>query len=111
MKQTANREHYKPMKANFCYEQEDRRLQAGQEVVVCWRANGYAHHVLAQVVALTRLQVTVVLFSAPGGEDRYRAGDQLTIPRYATGPNGLQVDLYVLAEKPVDRRISFEVPR
>lgn len=83
MKQTANREHYKPMKANFCYEQEDRRLQAGQEVVVCWRANGYAHHVLAQVVALTRLQVTVVLFSAPGGEDRYRAGDQLTIPRYA----------------------------
>ena len=83
MNRTANRKPYEPRKHHLNYEQDDRRLQISQDVVVCWSANGYSYEALAQVVALTSLQITVVLLSAAGGDDRYRVGHQLTIPRYA----------------------------
>ena len=72
-----------PRKHHVNYEQDDRRLRIGQDVVVCWNANGYSYEALAQIIALTHLQTKVVLLSAAGGDDRYRVGHRLTIPGYA----------------------------
>ena len=86
MNQSVKNRSHEPRKHHLNFEQDDQRLRIGQDVLFCWSANGYSYEALAQVVGLSRLQITVVLLTAAGGDNRFRKGTRIQIPRYANSP-------------------------
>lgn len=66
----------------YYFNQFDRHLSTGMEVLAYWTRNGFTHHGHAVITQLKRDRVIVRLRQAVGHMGEYPVGKQLEIPRF-----------------------------